>query len=103
MLPAHFHNAAGDLFMTVENFLDFQNCGMLLSHCVMLLKFVLFSCSVQYFSYFDIIFRFGLLGSSCGILIKLAFINRDISAATSSKWAGSIRFAENKPKATCIC
>ena len=27
MLPAHFHDAAGDLFMIVENFLDFQNSG----------------------------------------------------------------------------
>ena len=32
-----------------------------------------------------------LLGSSCGILTKFAFINSDISSVTSSKWVGSIR------------
>ena len=91
MLPAHFHDAAGDLFTIVDIFLGLSRIlAMLLSHRVMLLKFVFYSCSVRYFSYFDIIFRLGLIGSSCGILTKFTFINRDISSVISSKWAGSI-------------
>ena len=91
MRPAHFHDVAGDLFTIVEKFLECSKIlAMLLSHSVMLLKFVLYSFSVRYFSYFVFIFRVGLIDSCCRILIKFGCINRDISSATSSKWAGSI-------------
>ena len=83
MLLAPVHNSG-------KNFRMFKILAMLLSHCVMLLKFVLYSFSARYFSKFAFIYRVGLLGSSCKILTKFAFINRDISSVTSSKLAGSI-------------
>ena len=49
MLHAHFHDVAGDLFTIVEKFWDCPKFW-LLSHRVMLLKFLLYSFSVRDFS-----------------------------------------------------
>ena len=47
MLPAHFHDAAGVCSRQWRNFGLFKIMAMLLSHCVMILNSVFYSCIVR--------------------------------------------------------
>ena len=63
---------------------------MLLSHRVLLLQFVLYSCCDGILRNFFLYFVLSSKGVPVVFFTKFGFINRDISLVTSSKCAGSI-------------
>ena len=78
MLPAHFHDVAGDLFTTVEKFWDcpkFWQCSCYIVLCS------LNSCYIRLvFGIFRNLLLYFVLGSQVALVVfltKFGFINRD--------------------------